>query len=469
MLKRRTLHRDMADVNVYTARRLKSMALSLGGLAQAFADEIGGQGHLTKEDGLVAMQTAASAVCGDCTRCNLYYGSRRDDSYYLYYLLRTFEQKGKIDLEDMPRLFHEICSQREAYLRELNRSLGRATMNLGWKNRFLESRDTVMVQFRELAVMLEEFASQMGQAADITEEKEEAVRRIFRLHQIAVDNMLLLEHENRYREAYVTLHALGGRCMTAKEAAALFGQAAGGKGWYAPPDTRALITRQPGVVRFLEPGEYRMMYGVARMSKNGSGISGDNYTYSGSLPGQVIMSLSDGMGSGETAAQESRKVIELLQQLLETGFSARSALKMVNTILLLTGVEQHPATLDLCCVDLCSGVLEAMKMGAVATFVLSDGQAEILDAGNLPAGVISQAEPVLLSRKLWDDDRVIMMTDGVLEACPGLEKERSLKEYLESMPMKTPQDMAERILRFACQNGGMNDDMTVLVAGIWKR
>ena len=127
----------MADVNVYTARRLKSMALSLGGLAQAFADEIGGQGHLTKEDGLAAMQTAASAVCGDCTRCNLYYGSRRDDSYYLYYLLRTFEQKGKIDLEDMPRLFHEICSQREAYLRELNRSLGRATMNLGWKNRFL--------------------------------------------------------------------------------------------------------------------------------------------------------------------------------------------------------------------------------------------------------------------------------------------------------------------------------------------
>lgn len=79
MLKRRTLHRDMADVNVYTARRLKSMALSLGGLAQAFADEIGGQGHLTKEDGLAAMQTAASAVCGDCTRCNLYYGSRRDD------------------------------------------------------------------------------------------------------------------------------------------------------------------------------------------------------------------------------------------------------------------------------------------------------------------------------------------------------------------------------------------------------
>ncbi len=223
--------------------------------------------------------------------------------------------------------------------------------------------------------MLEEFSRQMGQAADITEEKEEAVRRIFRLHQIAVDNMLLLEHENRYREAYVTLHALGGRCMTAKEAAALFGQAAGGKGWYAPPDTRALITRQPGVVRFLEPGEYRMMYGVARMSKNGSGISGDNYNYSGSSRSgdhEPFRWHGKRRGSGPGEPEGDRA----LQQLLETGFSARSALKMVNTILLLTGVEQHPATLDLCCVDLCSGVLEAMKMGAVATFVLSDGQAD---------------------------------------------------------------------------------------------
>lgn len=466
---KREKRRDMADVNIYTAERLNEMARSLGVLARACSDQMEEEKGLTKEDALAAMQTAAAVVCGTCNRCNLYSDAGKEGSYYLYYLLRSFEKKGHVDYEDMPRFFLETCRSKEEYLAQLNRNLGRATMNLEWKNRFLESRDTVMVQFRELAVMLEEFASQMGQAADITDKKQEQVKRLFRLHQISVDNMLLLQHENRYREAYVTLHTLGGRCMTAKDAAQLFGQAVGGKGWYAPADTRALITKQPGVIRFLEPGEYRMMYGVARMSKNGSGISGDNYTYSGSVPGQVIMSLSDGMGSGQTACEESRKVIELLQELLEAGFSGRSALKMVNTILLLTGIEQHPATLDLCCVDLCSGVLEAMKMGAVATFILSGGKVDILEAGNLPAGVLCVAEPVLLSRKLWDEDRIVMVTDGVLEACPGLEKEQSLKAYMESMPVKTPQDMAERILRFACQNGGMNDDMTVLAAGIWKR
>ncbi len=45
------------------------------------------------------------------------------------------------------------------------------------------------------------------------------------------------------------------------------------------------------------------------------------------------MSLSDGMGSGPLANEDSSKVVELTQQLLETGFSARSALKLVNTVL----------------------------------------------------------------------------------------------------------------------------------------
>ena len=60
MLKKRSLHKDMADVNVYTARRLKDMALSLGGLAQAFADEIGADAYT--EDAASAAQKAKELV-----------------------------------------------------------------------------------------------------------------------------------------------------------------------------------------------------------------------------------------------------------------------------------------------------------------------------------------------------------------------------------------------------------------------
>jgi stage II sporulation protein E len=459
----------MADVNMYTASRLGEMARSLSVLAKSCQDDLDNKRGLTKEDALAAMQMSAAMVCGDCGRCNLYNDSEKDGSYYLHYLLRTFEQKGQIEYEDMPRFFLETCRRREDYLAQLNRNLGRATMNLEWKNRFLESRDTVMVQFRELAVILEEFAHQMEQASDITEQKGEAVRRMFRQHHMLVENLLLLEYENRQREAYLTVRTTNGKCVTAREAAEILGQAMGNRGWYAPKDTRALVTRQTATIHFSEAGRYRMMYGMARIPREGESFSGDNFTYSEEVPGQVIMSVSDGMGSGEQASLESRRVVELAQQLLETGFSARATLKMVNTVLMLVGAEQHPATLDLCCVDLHTGVLEAMKLGAVATFVLSGNGVEVLEAGEVPAGVIGSVEPVLLSRKLWDGDRVIMVTDGVLEACPGEDKEGSMREYLEGMEVHSVQEMAEELLQFACREEGPRDDMMVLVGGIWRR
>ncbi|MDO5407636.1 MAG: SpoIIE family protein phosphatase [Eubacteriales bacterium] len=460
----------MADVNVYTARRLNEMAQSLGLLARSCMDAAGQERGLTREDALAAMQMAGAMVCGDCSKCNLYRDNEKEDSYYLYYLLRAFEQKGHVEYEDMPRFFLETCRNKEDYVGQLNRNLGRATMNLEWKNRFLESRDTVMVQFRELALILEEFAAQMEAAKDITGLRGEVVKRVFRANHMVVENMLLLEYGNHHREAYLTVRTTGNRCMTAKEAAEILGHALGGTEWYAPRDTRALVTRQAATIRFSEAGSYRMGYGVARLGKQGEPVSGDNYIYSGNTPGQIVMSLSDGMGSGELAFQESEQVVELTRQLLETGFSSRAALKMVNTILLLHGTQQHPATLDLACVDLYTGVLEAMKLGAVATFIVGRDGVELLEAGEVPAGVVNQVEPLLLSRKLWDDDRIVMMTDGVLDACPGEDKEAGMKEYMESMPVKSPQDMAERILRFACYGSiAARDDMTVLVAGIWKR
>lgn len=182
------------------------------------------------------------------------------------------------------------------------------------------------------------------------------------------------------------------------------------------------------------------------------------------------MSLSDGMGSGETASRESQRVIELTEQLLETGFSARAALKLVNTVLLLTGTEQHPATLDLCCIDLNTGVLEAMKLGAAATFIKSEDGVELLEACDVPMGILNPIEPVLLSRKLWDDNRVIMVSDGVLDGLPGDDKEEVLREFLDMQPFCPPKELAGRVLEFACSFGEeIRDDMTVLTAGIWKK
>lgn len=89
-------------------------------------------------------------------------------------------------------------------------------MNLSWKNRFLESRDAVVSQFRELSLILGEFSHQIDQAADITEEYGYIMKKLFRRCHVAVENMLILEYESGRREAYVTARTTNGRCMTAR-------------------------------------------------------------------------------------------------------------------------------------------------------------------------------------------------------------------------------------------------------------
>ena len=458
-----------ADIHGYTARKLSDLAGSLEALARTFdQDNAVGKG-LSREDGQAAMQMAAAMVCGSCRQCSMC-GEGREDSYYLYYLLRMFEQKGTVEYEDMPRPFQDSCRKKEQFIGHLNRNLGRATMNLSWKNRFLESRDAVISQFRELAVILEEFSRQMEEAADVTAPWEKAVKRTFLIHHMVVERMMILEYGGGRREAFVTAKTNHGRCVTSSDAARCLGQAMGGRDWTAARDSKSVIGRRPATVRFLEEGAYQMLYGAAGRPKNGETVSGDNYTFSREMPGQVVMSLSDGMGSGPQADEESRRVIELTERLLEAGYTPRSALKLVNTVLLLTGEEQHPATVDLCCVDLYTGVLEAMKLGAAATFIMGGAGVELLQAGGVPAGVLGPAEPVLLSRKLWEDDRIVMVSDGVLEALPGEDKERFMAEYLDSVGRKSPQELADLVLEFAGAFAEeARDDMTVLAAGIWRK
>ena len=107
---------------------------------------------------------------------------------------------------------------------------------------------------------------------------------------------------------------------------------------------------------------------------------------------------------------------------------------------------------------------------ASASFLIGRDGVEQLEAGDVPIGILNPIEPVLMSRKLWDDDRIVMVSDGVLDALPGEEKEEVMVEYLEALPKMRPQEIADSVLDFALSFGeGARDDMTVLAAGIWEQ
>ena len=208
-------------------------------------------------------------------------------------------------------------------------------MNLSWKNRFLESRDVVISQFRELAVILDEFSRQIDGAKNITEEYKGAIKKAFRRYHILIDNMLLLEYDSGRRELYLTAKTTNGRCVTSKDAAELLEDVFEDTTWLPAKDSRSIITRKFETVRFEEKGDYYLTWGAAGVPKQGERYSGDNYSFCERGSSQVMFSLCDGMGCGAEASRESRRIVELLEVLLETGFAPRSAFKQAGTSILL--------------------------------------------------------------------------------------------------------------------------------------
>ena len=78
----------------------------------------------------------------------------------------------------------------------------------------------------------------------------------------------------------------------------------------------------------------------------------------------------------------------------------------------------------------------------------------------LPLGIFFRNGDEVITRELMDNDFLIMVTDGVLDAFSAGNYEEMLCQYLQDMRDCVPAEVAQRILQFAlkCSGGHIKDD-----------
>ena len=221
---------------------------------------------------------------------------------------------------------------------------------------------------------------------------------------------------------------------------------------------------------FVEEAAYVVLSGTARAVKEGEEKSGDNYSIVESERGKLTALLSDGMGSGEKASADSELILDLMEKMLEAGYPLTGALNLVNSTLVARAEKQNMSTLDICDLDLYEGTCSFYKMGAAATFIKRDHMVEQIENHSLPLGIFQGIEPQVSRKKLMDGDYIIMMTDGVLDALGQNRYEETMRQIISSVKEQNPKEIARSILQFVlhCCGGHIQDDMTILVLGIWE-
>ena len=162
-------------------------------------------------------------------------------------------------------------------------------------------------------------------------------------------------------------------------------------------------------------GKYTLEIGMSKTKKNNSKVSGDNSIMVKLKDGKYLFGVSDGMGSGEEANQNSKRVIEMLEKLLNTGFKKEDALELVNSVMAFNG-EDSFATLDVSMFDTLTGDVEFIKVSACPTYIKNTSGVDVVQSVSLPVGILENADIDLYDKSLKDGDMIVMITDGVLEA-----------------------------------------------------
>ena len=199
-------------------------------------------------------------------------------------------------------------------------------------------------------------------------------------------------------------------------------------------------------------------------------VSGDNYTF-GEGENSYFVALSDGMGIGRKANNESNIAINLLEKFLEAKFDKELALKTINSILMLKSNDEVFTTFDISLIDLYSGKLQIIKTGAPATFIKKKDRVEIINSQSLPVGILKDVDFNVYEEYLEDGDIIIMMSDGVLEANEATDNgERWMKDVIGGIDSLNPRIIADEIIEAAkeASDGKIKDDMTLLVTKVWK-
>lgn len=213
------------------------------------------------------------------------------------------------------------------------------------------------------------------------------------------------------------------------------------------------------MLSFSEKPNYSLEVGFAQYSAEGE-LCGDTVKIINDSKGHSILIISDGMGKGSRAALDGAMGAGLLSKLINSGFGFDSALKIVNSALLVKSNDESLATLDIANIDLFTGKCELFKAGAPASYIIKGKSVTKCELTSMPAGILRGIEFAKRTAVLGLGDSIILMSDGITDL-----GDRWLKDTLCTMPSGV-QEGANYILNCAKEemSGKKADDMSIIFA-----
>lgn len=406
--------------------------------------------------------------CQYCSMQRICWESKFNYTYNLIYEMIEKIEDGEISSRDIPEKFRKECMNPELIVRIANYYYKLYALDYDWNTKLCESRQLISKQIRDISKSIEGISKDLNKDILLDLEKEKEIINELQRHSIIVDKVSYVQENQEDFKITIEMKNCRDGCLCDDKLVKVISDFVG-----ETLDVQKIGCHCLGEnckVVLTKAEKYSVVTEVASMSRDGHIFSGDNYTFMEIHDGKYMMAISDGMGKGKKAYDESSVTIDILENMMEAKIDKEIVINTINNMLLLKSSEEIFSTLDLGIVDLKKGRLETVKMGACSTYISRENKdVDLISSSSLPIGILSDINLDRHNVKIKNGDYIIMVSDGIVDAGKNNNfGENWLIYFLKKLNTTNPKEIANKILDRALelQLGEVDDDMTVLVTKV---
>ncbi len=452
-----------------TVKRLNEISQVFRELGETFKSSVEENNIQDVKEVYELIDDVANSICSNCGMKKFCWEEGFYTTYHsMFKAISLLEEKIPLKDENLPQLIKDYCINKSEIKKEIQNHFDKFKNNNMWKGKIIENRILVSDQLEGIAKIMEDMAKDIYINPIFKEDMEEMVLTNLINNKVNVKDVVVAELEDNKIEIYVEVDKPYKKENSQENIRRIVSDTMGVplKGEFNIGQSKKERQR----FKLIRSNRYNALTEVVSKTNYYNGISGDSYTF-GEGENSYFAALSDGMGVGRKANNESSIAINLFEKFLEAKFDNELALKTINSILMLKSNDEVFTTFDISLIDLYSGKLQIVKTGAPATFIRRKDRVDIINCQSLPVGILKDVDINVYEEYLQDGDIIIMMSDGILEANKAMDNlERWMKDVIANINSLNPKRIADEIMDAVKEvsGGKVKDDMTLLVTKVWK-
>ena len=406
--------------------------------------------------------------CKYCSMQRICWESKFNYTYNLIYEMIEKIEDGEISERDIPDKFRKECMKPEIIIKVANYYYKMYALDYDWNMKLCETRNVISKQIRDISKSIESISKSLDQDIMLNLDKEKEIFDELQRNNIIVDKVNYIQENNEDFKITIEMKNCRDGCLCDEKLLKIISDFVGESLDIQKIGCHCLGENCKVILTKAE--KFKVVTEVATMSRDGHIFCGDNYTFMEIYEGKYMMAISDGMGKGKKAYDESSVTIDILENMMEAKIDKEIVINTINNMLLLKSSEEIFSTLDLGIIDLKKGRLETVKMGACSTYISRENKdVDLISSSSLPVGILSEVNLDRHNVKIKDGDFIIMVSDGIVDAGKNNDfGENWLIYFLKKLTTANPKEIANQILDRALELklGDVEDDMTVLVTKV---